>query len=74
MCKYCEGDVFTPIYESKDNDGLCEIGICYDAEGHYIEFYHEINSPDAATLLIFPRINFCPMCGRELTIGGSDGR
>lgn len=66
MCKYCEGDVFTPIYESKNNGGMCELGIVYDAEGHYINCYHEVSEPDAELLNIFPRIYFCPMCGREL--------
>ena len=70
MCEYCEGDIFTPIYESKDKDGQCEIGICYDNEGYYIEFLHETIELDVETLLVFPRINYCPMCGRKLAERG----
>lgn len=70
MCEYCEGDTFTPIYESKDKDGQCEMGIVYDAEGYYIELCHEINDCDAETLLVFPRVYFCPMCGRRLAERG----
>ena len=66
MCEFCEGDVVTSIYERKDKNECCSVNIVYDSDGFYLNCYHDSNGWDAAIMDIFPRIYFCPMCGRKL--------
>ena len=70
MCKYCEGYVVTPIYERNGRDEYCSVDIVHDSDGFYLNCHHDSSGWDAVTMDIYPSINYCPMCGRELAERG----
>lgn len=71
MCEYCDGEVVTPIYESKDRREYCSVDIVHDSDGFYLNCHHDSSGWDAMTMDIYPSINFCPMCGRKLAERGT---
>lgn len=70
MCKYCDMGARIPIYKNTEYDlphGIeHELGIVYDNKGAYLESYFEVNNFEPIVMNVSPKINYCPMCGKEL--------
>lgn len=83
MCKFCEGN--ERISEEYHEEGLLPMrtmitglfgfgdsknGIRYDSENNLLGF----DNSEGEYAECFVKINYCPMCGRDLRKGNTDGK